>query len=91
MAYLFVFGVLNLSILAKRLSLGEISIIKVLIISLVQIGILASMIASLLPPEVTDRFGAFQPYVTGGPILFGWTVFAVLILPFMREKRRTYR
>ena len=91
LSYLFVFGVLNLSILAKRLSLGEISIVKVLLISLVQIGILASMIASLLPLEVTERFGTFAPYVTGGPILFGWTVFAVLILPFMREKRRTYR
>lgn len=90
-AYLFVFGVLNLSILSKRLSLGEISIPKVLLISVVQIGILASMIASLLPAEVTDRFGMLKPYITGGPILFGWTVLAVLMLPFLKEKRRTYQ
>lgn len=89
-AYLFVFGALNLSILRRRLTLGEISISKVLIISLIQIGLMASIIASLLPAEVTDRFGMLKPYLTGGPVLFGWTVFAVLILPFMREKRRTY-
>jgi hypothetical protein len=90
-SYLFVFGVLNLSVLRKRLSLGEISIPKVLVISAIQVGLLASMVASLLPAEVTDRFGMFKPYITGGPILFGWTVFAVLVLPFMREKRRSYQ
>lgn len=91
LAYLFVFGVLNLSILSRRLSMGELSILKVMVISVVQIGILITMIASLLPAEVTDTFGVLRPYVTGGPILFGWTVFAVLILPFMREKRRSYQ
>lgn len=90
-AYLFVFGVLNLSILSKRLSLGELSIAKVMVISVMQVGILITMIASLLPAEVTDRFGMLKPYVTGGPILFGWTVLAVLVLPFMREKRRSYQ
>lgn len=90
-AYLFVFGVLNLSILSRRLSIGELSILRVLFVSVIQIGILITMIASLLPAEVTDRFGMFRPYVTGGPILFGWTVVAVLMLPFLREKRRSYQ
>lgn len=90
-SYLFVFGVLNLSVLRRRLSLGEISFVKVLIISVIQIGLMASMIASLLPGEVTEQFGAWRPYILGGPVLFAWTVVAVLILPFMREKRRSYQ
>jgi hypothetical protein len=90
-SYLFVFGILNLSVLRRRLSLGEISIPRVLVISTIQIGLLASMITSLLPSEVTERFGQWRPYITGGPILFIWTVGAVLILPFMREKRKSYQ
>ena len=85
--YLAVFGVLNMSVLRRRLTLGELSIAKVLLISIVQIALLASVTVSLLPPElVNETLGVVQPYMGSRAALFGWAVFAVLILPFMREK-----
>jgi len=87
--YLAVFGVLNVSVLKRRLTLGEISIMKVLLISIVQIMLLASVTVSLLPTElVNETLGVVQPYLGGKGALFGWAVFAVLILPFMRGKAR---
>jgi hypothetical protein len=87
--YLAVFGVLNLSVLKRRLTMGELSIMKVVLISIVQIMLLASVTVSLLPSElVNETLGVVQPYLGGKGALFAWAVFAVLILPFMREKSR---
>lgn len=87
--YLVVFGLLNLSVLKRRLTLGEMSIPKVLLITIVQIALLATVTVSLLPHDlVNETLGAVQPYLTGRGALFGWFIFAVLILPFMREKSR---
>ncbi|HXV27175.1 MAG TPA: hypothetical protein VD862_04100 [Candidatus Paceibacterota bacterium] len=88
--YLAVFGLLNLSVLKRRLTLGELSIPKVLLVSVVQIGLLASVTVSLLPPELTNEtLDILKPYLAGRGALFGWAVLAVVILPFMREKRRS--
>ena len=83
--YCAVFLMLGTSSLRTRLSLGEISLTKVIIISIVQIGLLASIITSFVPEEISRRvIGVFYPYVAGQLILFFWSAAAVLILPFMR-------
>jgi hypothetical protein len=88
--YLIVFAVLNMSVLKRRLTMGELSIVKVIFISIVQIILLASATISLLPPElVNETVGAMQPYLASRTAVFGWAVFAVAVLPFMREKRRS--
>lgn len=85
--YLVVFLLMGLSALRVRLTMGELSVPKVLFISIVQLGLLASIAMSLLPEEVTSgTVGAWRPYLAGRYALFAWASVAVLLLPFMREK-----
>lgn len=85
--YLVVFLLMGLSALRVRLTLGELSIPKVLLISVIQLGLLASIALSLLPESVTSSaVGAWRPYLASKYALFAWSAVAVLLLPFMREK-----
>ncbi len=87
--YILVFLLLTHSAMQARMTLGEISFWQVLVISVVQIGLLASIATSLIPPALAERsFGSLVPYLAGQRVLWGWAGAAVLILPFMRAKSR---
>ncbi len=87
--YALVFLALSRS-MRTRLTLGEISLVQVLLISAVQIGLLASIGVSLLPPELgQELFGPAQPYVSGPRALWAWAAASLAILPLLRARRKS--
>lgn len=87
--YVVTFLLLSHAMARGRMTLGEISVIKVVIISVVQLGLLSSMTFSLLPKELAMRgFGALMPLVSGEYALWGWAAGSLAILPFMKVHRR---
>jgi hypothetical protein len=87
--YIFTSFVLNTSSLKSRLSLGEISFAKVFVISIFQVGFLASILFYLLPKEIlpSNLMGVYQ-YVGTQGALFIWALIALLILPFMKNGKK---
>lgn len=87
--YLLAFLALSRSLSRGRLALGEISLVQVLLISAVQVGLLASTGASLLPDATAEQlFGPLQAYLGSPRALWGWAAASLLILPLLRTRRR---
>lgn len=87
--YLATFLLLSHSMLRHRLTLGEISIVKVVLISIVQLGLLSSIAISLLPDDFAVRsFGFTYPYLAGKLALWLWALASLVMLPFMRASAR---
>jgi hypothetical protein len=82
------FLVISTSVAKGRMTLGEVSAGKVMLISVVQLGLLSSMVLSLLPLEIGQRLlGAVYAYAAGTRALWGWAVISLVILPFIRSDR----
>ncbi|HTP57094.1 MAG TPA: hypothetical protein VMJ72_02360 [Candidatus Paceibacterota bacterium] len=87
--YLVVFLLLSHSAMRTRMTLGEISFLQVLLISVVQIGLLASISVSLVPPTLAEHtFGSLVPYLAGQRVLWAWAAAAVVLMPLMHAKSR---
>lgn len=87
--YAITFLILSYSMLRTRFTLGEIAIVHVIIISVIQIGLLASMSVSLVPPSLAQQwFGVVLPYIAGQRALWIWAVISLLIVPFMKVSHR---
>lgn len=86
--YALTFVILSQSMLKGRLTLGEISLWQVLIISVVQIGLLASICVSLIPTASGEQLlGPMYRWFGGQRALWAWAVASLLIVPFMRSRR----
>ena len=82
------FMILSQSMLKGRLTLGEISLWQVSVISLVQIGLLASICVSLISIERGQQLlGPLYRWFGGQYPLWGWAVASLLIMPFMKVRR----
>lgn len=89
--YVLVFLLLSHSSMKHRMTLGEISIFQVVLISAVQIGLLASITTSLVPPQLAGRaFGSLLPFIAGQRTLWLWAAASVAILPFLRTRQSPY-
>ncbi len=88
--YIAVAAILNISSLKNRLSLGELSFGKVLIVSFFQAGLLVGMLASLVPIRHTlpAALAPMYPYFASQQALFAWAVAALVVLPFIRGSGR---
>lgn len=87
--YALTFVILSQSMLKGRLTLGEISLWQVLIISLVQVGLLASICVSLISAERGQQLlGPMYRWFGGQYPLWAWAVASLLIMPFMRSRSR---
>jgi hypothetical protein len=85
--YLGVFLLLNHSLRRTRLTLGELSVSHVLLISVVQVGLLAAIGASLLPPDqINIWLGSLAPYFSNPLALFAWAAGSLLVLPLMKRR-----
>jgi hypothetical protein len=83
--YVLTFIALSHATTKGRLTLGEISVAKVAVISVVQLGLLASMTLSLIPAELAQKsFGSLLPYVSGKYALWAWAAVSLVIMPFMK-------
>jgi hypothetical protein len=87
--YVLTFMILTQSLLHGRVTLGEISVWHVLIISVVQVGLLTSICMSLLPnDESANLLGPLSRWFGSQRALWSWAVASLLIMPFMRAHRR---
>lgn len=88
--YLTVFAILNKSLVKRRLTMNEFSIFWVSLISLLQLGILVSIVLNFIP---VDRITIFPEYLLGyfaeQRALFFWLTAPVVILIMMRREKRS--
>lgn len=86
-AYVVIFLIFNFSFLRKRMSSSEFSLFGVILISLLQLGFLASIIFSLIPVEMTAKWSfGFYNYFGTPTALFFWAVAPLPVLPFLKQK-----
>ena len=85
--YALIFIILSLSFARKRLSASEFSFFAVLVLSILQIGLLTSIIISLLPETLMIKLlGKFYELFGGQQALFFWALAPLPVLLFMRGK-----
>ena len=88
--YLIVFAVLNRSLVRHRLTMKEFSIIWVSLISLLQLGILLSIVLNFIPIDTLTMFPKnLSGYFAEQRALFFWLTAPVLILLMMRREKRS--
>lgn len=85
--YAIVFIILNNSVLKRRLSAKDSSFLAVAIISVLQLGLLISIILNNIPiskiPKLPDYF---YRYFSTSEALFYWAVLPVVAILFLRRK-----
>lgn len=87
--YLVVFLLITRAIRRGRLALGKISLLQVVLISIVQLGLLASICIALVAVEDARRFvGPLYPYLGGQRTLWFWAAASLAIMPLMRVRHR---
>lgn len=90
--YVLVFAILNRSLVKHRLTMKEFSFFWVSLISLLQLGILISVIVNFIP---ADRLDMFPEYLLGyfaeQRALFFWLTAPVVILITMRREGKRAR
>lgn len=85
--YILVFIMFNFSLLRKRFSSSEFSLFGILLISLLQLGFVASFIFSSLPPELALKWSfRFYDYLATQQALFFWAIAPLPALLFLRGK-----
>ncbi len=87
--YIIVFLILSRSLRRTRLTASDSSVWQVIVISIVQIGLLASIGASLMPDDIGQRYlGPLYAWFGGSKTLWIWAAASLVIMPFMRTRRR---
>ncbi|MEK7589557.1 MAG: hypothetical protein AAB479_02975 [Patescibacteria group bacterium] len=72
----------------RRLSMGDMALTKVLLISLFQIGFIGAVMASFIPEATSEKsLGVIYPFIGTPLALFVWSLISLAILPLMKEKR----
>lgn len=88
-AYVGVFLLLNHSALKSKLTIGEMSFWKVLMVSVLQVGFLSAIIMSSIPlGELPTTLQAVYPLFGTVTALFFWALASLAVLPFMKEGKR---
>ena len=86
-SYAITFIIFNLSFLRKRLSSVDFNLISILILSVLQLGLAVSIIASFLPEEIARKlFSDFYIYFASSKALFFWAISPLPVLPFLKGK-----
>ncbi|MEX2090777.1 MAG: hypothetical protein WD989_01430 [Candidatus Paceibacterota bacterium] len=90
--YIIIFAILNGSLVKRRLTMNEFSIFWVSIISLLQLGILTSVILNFIPADELTMFPKYAlGYFAEQRALFFWLTAPILILIMMKRDKRSHR
>lgn len=86
--YLASLAILNRSFLKQPLTLKETSFFSVAIIAILEIGFLASIMLSYLPPEISRELpaGAIKYFGTKNA-QFWWAILPLLVLLFLKSRK----
>jgi hypothetical protein len=72
----------------KRLSMGDMALPKVMLVSFLQIGFIGAVMASFIPEEVAkESLRAAYSFIGSSLALFLWSLVSLAILPLMKERR----
>ena len=83
-AYLVVFLIFNHSFIKRKFSSDDFSLTSIIVISILQIGLLASIAASFLPQEMAvNIFGPFYYFIGTPQTLFYWSIVPVPAVLFL--------
>lgn len=86
-AYVLIFLIFNFSFIRKRLASTDFSLFGIILISILQLGFLASIIFSLLPKEIALKWShGLYDYFATQQALFIWAVVPLPVLLFLKQK-----
>jgi hypothetical protein len=89
--YVVVFAVLNRSLVKNNLNLRDASFLSVSIISILQLGMLITVVTNIIPATVlklSDKFSYISDYFSTNDALFYWFLVPVLIVSFMKGSKK---
>ncbi len=89
--YVVVFAVLNRSLIKDRLNLKDASFFSVSVISVLQLGLLITIITNIVPMSVLKIPGNLSyvsDYFSTNDALFYWFLVPILIVSFMKGDKR---
>lgn len=73
----------------RRLTLSDSAFWQIATISVVQLGLLVAVCASLVQPVLAQKYlGWAYPWIGSSTAVWAWAVAALAVLPFMRSRRR---
>ena len=85
-AYLIILLILNFSFIRRRISSGEYSLFGIVILSILQLGFLASIIFNILPESLTSQWlPGLNNYFSTPTALFFWAIAPLLVLLFIKK------
>lgn len=89
--YVIVFAVLNNSLVKSRLNLKDASFFSVSIISILQLGLLITIITNIIPLSVLKVSGSLSyvsEYFSTNEALFYWFLVPIVVVSFMRGGKK---
>ena len=89
--YVIVFAVLNRSLVKSHLNLKDASFLSVSIISVLQLGLLITIITNIIPVSVLKipgNLSYFSDYFSTNEVLFYWFLIPILIVSFMKGNKK---
>lgn len=89
--YVVVFSILNRSLVKSRLTLKEASFFSVSVISILQLGLLITIITNIIPLsalKIPGNLSGLTEYFSTNEALFYWFLVPILIVSFMRGSKK---
>ena len=90
--YMIVFVVLNGSLVKSRLTLKDASFLSVSIISIMQLGLLVTIITNIVPVsalKISGNLSDFTEYFSTHEALFYWFLAPIVVVSFMKGSKKS--
>jgi|SRR3989344_1105705 len=91
LVYVVVFSVLNRSLVKNRLTLKDASFFSVSVISILQLGLLITIITNIVPVNVLNISGnlsGLTEYFSTNEALFYWFLVPIIVILFMKKDKK---
>ena len=89
--YIAVFTILNNSLVKGRLTLKDASFLSVSVISIMQLGLLITIITNIVPVSALKVYGSlsyFSEYFSTHEALFYWFLAPIVVVSFMKGSKK---
>ena len=89
--YIIVFAILNRSLVKSRLTLKDASFFSVSIISILQLGLLITIITNIVPVsalKISGNLSGFAEYFSTNEALFYWFLAPIVVVSFMKGNKK---
>ena len=89
--YVIVFVVLNVSLVKSRLTIKDASFLSVSVISILQLGLLVTIITNIVPVsalKLSGNLSSFADYFSTNESLFYWFLVPIVVVFFMRGDKK---